>query len=98
MEIKKYKKVIFRKDKFEKEMLQTLGQSEFLLFKLNTDNYDWAIELDNKDISKILQVEETNGEEYFVVSIMEPVELGVGSLSLKSKKMVFIMPRWCDIV
>jgi hypothetical protein len=96
MEIKKYKKVIFRKDKFEDEMLRTLGQSEFLLFKLNSDNYDWAVELDNKDISKILQVEETNGEEYFVVSIMGPVE--INNLRLVSRKMVFVMPRWCDIV
>jgi hypothetical protein len=96
MEIKK-KKVIFKKDKFEKEMIEKIGLSELLLLKLNSDNFYWANEIDNEDISKILTVVQENGEEYFIVKIVRTISKDEDKKVIGSN-MFFVMPRWCDIV
>jgi len=87
-------KIIFRKEKYENHMINTHGESEYLLMKLNsTENDAWPDYLDGKDITGKFSVIEN--ESSVVLSVTWKESFLQGGISYRN---CFIKESWCDLI
>jgi hypothetical protein len=87
-------RLIFRKEKYENDMIRVYGAAEYLLIKLNSSFNDaWPDVLDGKDITDDASAVERESET--VLSVAWKREY---FSSGESRLNCFIKPSWCDLI
>jgi len=87
-------RLIFRKEKYENDMIKAYGEAEYLLIKLNSNFNDaWPDVLDGKDITDEASAIERESET--VLSVTWKKEYFSNG---EARLNCFIKPSWCDLI
>jgi len=89
-------RLIFKKEKYENDMIRVYGVAEYLLIKLNSSFNDaWPDVLDGKDITDDASAIEQESETVLSVTWKKDYFGAGGSVAHHN---CFIKPSWCDLI